>query len=203
MEEAGLTPARAAGSEAARGGLLVFVDDDNVLAPDYLEACQTLNGRYPGIGVFSASIEAEPEAAPSVEMEPYWLYLAVRPLERDYWANLPAPHVWPIGAGMEEVEIPPGVPLNAVLVIVRGDSMHPRYFDGEYLFYVRDSRNPKEYLGRECVVKLADGRVFVKVLRRGSDDGFFNLESWNSQTLEDQIVEWAAPVVARVNRQRR
>src|ERR1043166_9685350 len=36
-----------------------------------------------------------------------------------------------IGAGLEEVEIPPGIPDNAVLVIVRGDSMYPRYFDGE------------------------------------------------------------------------
>lgn len=106
-----------------------------------------------------------------------------------------------IGAGLEEVEIPPGIPVNAVLVIVKGDSMHPRYFDGEYLFYVRDARTPADLTGREVVLKLPDGRMFVKVLRRGSRPGLFNLESWNAPLLEDQPVEWAAPVMARVNRQ--
>src|ERR1035437_209182 len=33
---AGLTPARIAGIRAARGDVTVFVDDDNVLDPDYL-----------------------------------------------------------------------------------------------------------------------------------------------------------------------
>lgn len=108
-----------------------------------------------------------------------------------------------IGAGLEEVDIPPGVPENAVLVIVRGDSMYPRYFDGEYLFYVRDQRSPLEFVGRECVMQLSDGRVFVKLLRKGSGKGLFNLESWNSQLIEDQKVEWAAPVIARVNREAR
>jgi phage repressor protein C with HTH and peptisase S24 domain len=106
-----------------------------------------------------------------------------------------------LGAGLEEVEIPAGVPLDAVLVIVRGDSMYPRYFDGEYLFYVRNSHAPSDLVGRECVVKLSDGRIFVKILRRGSEASLFNLESWNSSTptMEDQV-EWAAPVVSRVNK---
>lgn len=104
-----------------------------------------------------------------------------------------------MGGGLEEVDIPPGVPEDAVLVIVRGDSMYPRYFDNEYLFYVRDSRPPAEFIGRECVVKLDDGRIFVKVLRKGSN-GFFNLESWNGPVIENKAVEWAAPVLARVNR---
>lgn len=100
MKEPGLTPARAAGGKAAKGELLVFVDDDNLVAPDYLDQCGKLAEEFPGIGVFSASIEAELEAPASLPMAPYWSYLAVRPLERDYWANVPAPHVWPIGAGM-------------------------------------------------------------------------------------------------------
>lgn len=104
-----------------------------------------------------------------------------------------------MGAGLEEVDIPPGVPDDAVLVIVRGDSMYPRYFDNEYLFYVREQRSPADFVGRECVVKLEDGRIFVKMLRKGVD-GLFTLESWNAPTLENKAVEWAAPVLARVNR---
>jgi len=100
-----------------------------------------------------------------------------------------------VGAGLEEVDIPD----NAVWVIVRGDSMYPRYFDNEFLFYVRDQRSPAELIGRECVVRLEDGRMYVKVLRKGVE-GLFNLESWNGPTIENKAVEWAAPVVGRVNR---
>lgn len=106
------------------------------------------------------------------------------------------------GAGLEEVDVPPGVPINAALVIVKGDSMYPRYFDGEMLFYVKEDRDPGELVGRECVVSLKDGRMFVKMLRSGSRQKRFDLESWNAPVIENAHVEWAAPVIARVNRRK-
>jgi hypothetical protein len=105
-----------------------------------------------------------------------------------------------IGEDLDEIDVPPGLPADAVLVIVRGDSMYPRYFDNERLFYVRRDLNPSDLIGRECVVRLEDGRMFVKILRRGAGDGYFNLESWNAPLIEDVAIEWAAPVLARVNR---
>ena len=41
-EELGLTPARLRGIREASGAILVFVDDDTVLAPDYLEQALTV-----------------------------------------------------------------------------------------------------------------------------------------------------------------
>jgi phage repressor protein C with HTH and peptisase S24 domain len=107
-----------------------------------------------------------------------------------------------VGAGLEEVEFPAGVPDDAVLLIVRGDSMAPRYFDNEYLFYRRDGRPPSELIGRECVIKLTDGRMYVKELRRGQQ-GLFTLFGWNAPLIENVAVEWAAPVLARLNRNAR
>jgi phage repressor protein C with HTH and peptisase S24 domain len=104
---------------------------------------------------------------------------------------------------LEEIDIPPGVPDDAVLVIVRGDSMYPRYFENEMLFYVRRMDDPREHVGQECIVALQDGRMLVKILRRSSAEGFFNLESWNAPLIEAVAVQWAAPVLARVNRNRR
>lgn len=86
---------------------------------------------------------------------------------------------------------------NSTAVIVRGDSMYPRYFDGEYLYYIRDQRPPAELIGKECIVKLTNGKIYVKTLRRGSSSKLFNLESWNAKLIEDQKVEWAAPVTWR------
>ena len=103
---------------------------------------------------------------------------------------------------LEEVDIPPGVPDDAVLVIVRGDSMYPRYFENEMLFYVRRTDDPHEHIGRECVVALKDGRMLVKILRRATD-GLFNLESWNAPTIEAVAIQWASPVLARVNKSSR
>jgi phage repressor protein C with HTH and peptisase S24 domain len=91
------------------------------------------------------------------------------------------------------------VPDNAVVVIVRGDSMYPRYKDGEKLFYLKQERDPVELVGLECVVKLEDGRIYVKDLEKGQG-GLFDLISHNAPPLRGQSVEWAAPVLARVNK---
>lgn len=98
------------------------------------------------------------------------------------------------GEGIEEVELPAGVPANAVVVKVRGESMHPRYYDGEYLVYIRDGRSPEELIGRECVVELTDGRKMVKTVRRGSKKGLFRLESFNAAPIEDVKIKWAGYV---------
>lgn len=97
-------------------------------------------------------------------------------------------------AGMAEVEMPPGASKKLAPVIVRGTSMEPRYFDGETLYYLKDTHSPSELVGRECVIKLVDGRMFVKILRKGTKPGVFNLESWNAKLIRNQRIEWAALV---------
>lgn len=97
-------------------------------------------------------------------------------------------------APLEYLDPPFKMPQGTVCVQVRGDSMYPRYFDGELIYYRSEAQNPGALLGRECVVKLSDGRMLVKILRRGSGPGLFTLESWNSQPIEDVVIEYAAPV---------
>lgn len=100
----------------------------------------------------------------------------------------------PESAPIDTVDLPPGAPANVEAVVVRGVSMYPRYFDGEHLFYTKSKNRPDELIGKECVVRLADGRMLVKIIRRGSKRNLFTLESWNAPPMEDQKVEWAAPV---------
>lgn len=54
-----LAVSRLRGLEQAKGDLIVFVDDDNVLAPDYLEAALREMEKYPFIGVLGGYVEAE------------------------------------------------------------------------------------------------------------------------------------------------
>src|ERR1700757_663405 len=50
--ELGLTAARLRGIRESSSELLVFVDDDNVLAPDFLAQAAAISARCPVLGVF-------------------------------------------------------------------------------------------------------------------------------------------------------
>ena len=64
-EELGLTYARLRGFAEAKGELIVMVDDDNVLAPDYLETAVRIAQERPMLGAFGGKclpeFEVEPE----------------------------------------------------------------------------------------------------------------------------------------------
>lgn len=95
------------------------------------------------------------------------------------------------GAG--DVEAPPGATPETVAVEVRGESMLPLYEDGTILYYSRQLP-PEMMIGKRCVLRLADERVLVKTLRRGSEKGLFTLGSLNAPDIEDVAVIWAAPI---------
>jgi transcriptional regulator with XRE-family HTH domain len=98
------------------------------------------------------------------------------------------------GAGLEEVEGHAGLPENTVALRVRGDSMYPAYKDGDLIYYARDCDFDPALLGKECIVKLRDGRLFVKELKRGMRDGLFRLTSYNAPEIEGVEIEWACRI---------
>ena len=98
----GLTPARVRGIIESRGELLVFVDDDNVLAPDYLQSARAIAERCPDLGAFGAgALEPEFEVTPPAQLHPWLSRLALRTVsavERGHsWA---AKSSIPWGAGL-------------------------------------------------------------------------------------------------------
>lgn len=95
-----------------------------------------------------------------------------------------------------EVEAPPNATRSTVAVEVRGDSMRGIAENG-WIVYYDDRREPvtDDLLGgRICIVGLADGRVLVKKLQRGSGPNRFHLYSESAEPLFDQEVSWAAKV---------
>lgn len=103
-------------------------------------------------------------------------------------------HPFDDGGDVEWVDLPPGAPIGAGAVRVKGSSMYPRFYDGELLFYIKDDRPPQDLVNSECVIRLKDGGMLVKTLRSGSKKNVFNLESWNHELLIDKRVDWAARI---------
>ncbi|MEP7067389.1 MAG: glycosyltransferase, partial [Gemmatimonadota bacterium] len=100
-EESGLTRARLRGIAEATGDLLIFVDDDNVIDPDFLEQAIRIYDSRPDIGSWSgASRPGFDEPAPSWTRR-HWGNLVIREVPRDMWSNLPMlPDTMPCGAGL-------------------------------------------------------------------------------------------------------
>lgn len=100
-EELGLTAARLRGFKEARGELLILVDDDNILDPDYLEQATGLGREWPMLGAWGGQIRAGFEVEPPEWTKKYWGMLAIRENPGDRWSNIPDfEDTTPWGAGM-------------------------------------------------------------------------------------------------------
>jgi glycosyltransferase involved in cell wall biosynthesis len=98
----GLTGARFRAIDESRCELLVFVDDDNVLAEDYLEAALTIRNRFSDVRVFGAGcIEGQFEVEPPVAIRRHLPMLAIRTIsESRVSANPVDGSAIPWGAGL-------------------------------------------------------------------------------------------------------
>jgi glycosyltransferase involved in cell wall biosynthesis len=87
-DQIGLTPARLRGINDADGELLVFVDDDNLLDPDFLEKAAAVASANPFLSVIGAGVlKPEFEVPPSKEIIPRLQLLALREVAQPLWSN--------------------------------------------------------------------------------------------------------------------
>ncbi len=99
---AGLTPARLRGITESRGDLLVFVDDDNVLGPGFLETAMSIWAENSYLGAFGpGTLEPEFEVEPLPEITPLVSMLALRTVTARQWSSNPKDtDTIPWGAGL-------------------------------------------------------------------------------------------------------
>lgn len=108
--ELGLSAARRCGLRAARGEFAVLVDDDNVLAPDYLAHAVKLFAAHPRLGAAGGPSRPEFEQEPDPWTREFFPLLALRDLgpevriqglvrapDQTHWLY---PSCAPIGAGV-------------------------------------------------------------------------------------------------------
>ncbi len=98
----GLSSARQCGINNSSGEILIFVDDDNVLAPDYVETALNISREWPWLGAWgSGSIDAEFESEPADHVRYLLPWLAVRHVKQPVWSNVRSCSAsTPFGAGL-------------------------------------------------------------------------------------------------------
>lgn len=85
-------------------------------------------------------------------------------------------------------------------LLVRGESAYPRYLDGDVVLVRRRPELPEDLLDQYAVVDVADGRSLIKIIRRGSKQTMFHLESFNAPLEMDVHIIRARAVVGSVHR---
>lgn len=86
-ERVGLTNARLRGFAETSGEVIVLVDDDNVLAPDYLEQVVRIAREYPFLGTWSGALELELESGSPEPAQELRHLLCERKPTKDVWSN--------------------------------------------------------------------------------------------------------------------
>jgi glycosyltransferase involved in cell wall biosynthesis len=102
-DQLGLTAARLCGIKDSTGELLVFVDDDNVLNPDYLSNALEISLSKTCVGAFGGNVVGEFEAAPPSWVNIMFSVFAVVDVKAEQWTCGPgttAQLMAPCGSGM-------------------------------------------------------------------------------------------------------
>lgn len=90
---------------------------------------------------------------------------------------------------------PPGASGSVIALEVVGNSMLPKYEEGDVIYIRKDIDGiPHNALGEYCAIRTTDGGTFLKILSKGSEPGKYTLRSLNAPDMEDVEVIWAAPV---------
>lgn len=96
--------------------------------------------------------------------------------------------------GLYEIEAPFPIPDDAIAFEVAGDSMYPRYDEGDIIICYRQGINAGEVIGWEAAVKTADGHRYLKKILKGSTPGSYDLESHNAPPIRNVHLLWIAAV---------
>ncbi|MHC5673365.1 glycosyltransferase [Nostoc sp.] len=93
--------ARFRGLKESQGAISIFVDDDNILNPDYLYHALNISDNHPHLGVWGGQSTADFQGGiPQEWTRPMWPLLAIALCDKDVWSNLDLAETMPVGAGM-------------------------------------------------------------------------------------------------------
>lgn len=103
--------------------------------------------------------------------------------------------------GLGDVELPFPIFGETIAFEVSGDSMLPKYENGDVIVVYREQRHPlSSFYGEEAAVRLKSGERYLKTIERGSSSGLVNLKSFNAKPINGVKLEWIGEICVTLPR---
>ena len=103
--------------------------------------------------------------------------------------------------GLGEVELPFPIAEETMAFEVVGNSMLPKYENGDIIVVYRDQRHPlSSFYGEEAAVRLKSGERYLKTIERGKTAHVVNLTSFNAKPIAGVKLEWIGEICVTLPR---
>src|SRR3984893_16466895 len=103
--------------------------------------------------------------------------------------------------GLGEVELPFPVSEETIAFEVAGDSMLPKYENGDIIVVYREQRHPvSSFYGEEAAVRLKTGERYLKTIERGKSASLVNLTSFNAKPINGVRLKWIGEICVTLPR---
>jgi repressor LexA len=103
--------------------------------------------------------------------------------------------------GLGEVQLPFPIAEETIAFEVVGDSMLPKYENGDIIVVYRDQRHPlSSFYGEEAAVRLKSGERYLKTIERGKTAHVVNLTSFNAKPIAGVKLEWIGEICVTLPR---
>ena len=97
--------------------------------------------------------------------------------------------------GLGDIELPFPISGETIAFEVAGDSMEPKYENGDVIVVYRDQRHPlSSFYGEEAAVRLKTGERYLKTVERGKSPNLVNLKSFNAKPINGVKLEWIGEI---------